>query len=318
MWDTLNNQLLLLATLIGAIASVPILVEFLIDRRKRKERLSLALDDEAVDDLHPRVAGLDELLAENADLIDRARDPAPYRPLTLGNEILILGRPQTGKRSLAQRIAKEARFDRLVTVYNPRNKDALAKAKSLLHGHKRKKAMLLLPRIDLVFQDPDEDLRAELDALIETTTNKENVLVVGTAVEFEADSELDNVFGTKLVLPGTPRSEDPARHVGEEARRMLTQVIRFYLKDATDAGFALAGMTPDEFVMRVLQRVGNPAEVEDIVALCRTRAIHRRRTGKTTGLEIDADVLSRAMDRVIVNVDAPPRRNPTHAEGRGA
>ncbi len=318
MWDLMNEPLLLLATIVAAIAALPPLVEFLLDRRKRKERLALSIEDEPVADLRPRVAGMDELIADNADLIDRARDPEPYKPLTLGNEILILGPPQNGKRTLAQLIAREARFDRVVTVYNPRNKDALTKAKSLIHGHLRRKVLLLIPHVDGVFDKRDEDLMAELDALIETTTGKDNVLVVGTATSLDPDSDLDNLFGTKIVLPGAVRAEEERRPIPEEARRVLAEVTRFYLKEAVDAGFVLSGISTEDFVARLLVHVGNPAEVEDILALCRTRAIHRLRLGRTAGLEIDADVLAKAVSRVLVNVPPPPRRNSANAGNGGA
>ena len=54
---------------------LPTLIEFLIDRRKRKERIALSLDDLAVADLEVRLAGLDALLADIVDLIDRAKHP---------------------------------------------------------------------------------------------------------------------------------------------------------------------------------------------------------------------------------------------------
>ena len=110
---------------------------------------------------------MDDLLAGIADLIDRAGDPHAYAGLAVGNEILIIGTNLSGKKSFAQRVAKEARLDRLITVYNPRNGDALAKAKSLVQSYSRQKIMLLLPRIDEVFEQEDEELLSELEALIE-------------------------------------------------------------------------------------------------------------------------------------------------------
>ena len=61
--------------------------------------------------------------------------------------------------------------------------------------------MLLLPRIDLAYKEGDPDVLTELDALIETTSERHNVLVVATTVSFETNSDLDNLFGIKLALP---------------------------------------------------------------------------------------------------------------------
>ena len=70
----------------------------------------------------------------------------------------------------------------LPLVYNARNADALTSAKSLLQRYRRRKVMLLLPRLDNVVEDEDEEVLAELDALIETTAERSNVQVVGTVV----------------------------------------------------------------------------------------------------------------------------------------
>ena len=150
----ISDQILLIATVIGAVATLPTLIEFLIDRRKRKERIALSLDDLDVDDLDVRLAGLDVLLQDIADLIDRAKNPEAYASLQVGNEILIVGPSLSGKKALAYKIAKEAGMDRLIVVYNARNADALAKAKSLIQHYRRQKVMLLLPRLDHVTDDP--------------------------------------------------------------------------------------------------------------------------------------------------------------------
>ncbi|MEK7866379.1 MAG: AAA family ATPase [Planctomycetota bacterium] len=304
-----GEQILILATVVGAIAALPPLIEFLVERKKRKERLALSLDVEDVADLAPRIAGLEEVLEDARDLIDRARNPEPYAGLGAGNEVLILGPQLIGKQSLAQRIAKEASFDRLITVYNPRNKDALAKAKSLLVSFRRHKVMLLIPNIDHVFDREDEDLRAELDALIETTTERKNVLVIGTATRCEPASDLDNLFGTKLVLPGMERAEVEARPLASDARLMLSKVARFYLDSATTAGVRLAGLSPEQVVERLLAVVSNAAEIEDILVLSRTAAIHRKRSGRAQEVEIGPEILERAISRVIVHVASRPGSN---------
>ena len=153
-----TEQVLVFAVFVGSVAALPAFIEFVTEMRKRKERIDLSLEDEMVSTIRPRVAGMDDLLASIADLIDRARNPAAYQDLKIGNEVLIIGPHQTGKKSLAQRIAQLAGMDRVVTVFNPRDSDALAKAKSLVRGYKRQKVMLLLPRIDLAYQEGNPEV----------------------------------------------------------------------------------------------------------------------------------------------------------------
>lgn len=302
----LTEQIIVIATVVGAVATLPTLIDFLIERRKRLERIALSLDDVEVRNLEVRLAGLDHLLADIADLIDRARHPEAYASLNPGNEILVIGPSLSGKRTLALRVAREAAMDRVITVWNPRNADALAKAKSLIQGYHRQKVMLLLPRLDLAFEQEDQEVLTELDALIETSSGRRNVLVVGTAVAFRPDSAIDNLFGVKLVLPGTPVAPAMARRADEPVRRMLIDVARFYLRSALAAGFVLAGLSEEAFIDRILRSVANPAEVEDIVVLCQTSALHRRRTGATQRPEITPESLEKAIARVIVNLESAP------------
>lgn len=299
-YTLVNEQLILIATIVAAIAALPPLIEFVIDRRKRKERIDLSLDDVAVADLRPRLAGMDELLGDIADLIDRARNPDRYPHLTVGNEVLILGPNLSGKKTLAQRIAKEAKIERLITVYNPRYADALAKAKSLIHRYRRTKLMLLLPRIDSAFEKEDEDVLSELEALVETTSEKANVLVVGTAVSIMPDSPLDNAFGIKIVLPGTRQEVTTEHDRGEDVERMLRQVVGFYHEQSAKAGFRLDGLSVEELTQRVLRKVNNPAEIEDIFSVMQTAAIYRRHSGQSSDLLITPGVLDTAVSRVIV------------------
>lgn len=300
VYTLVNEQLILLATIVAAIAALPPLIEFLVDRRKRKERIDLSLDDVAVADLQPRLAGMEPLLADIADLIDRAREPQRYANLTVGNEVLILGPNLSGKKTLAQRIAKEAKLDRLITVYNPRNADALAKAKSLVRRYRRAKLMLLLPRIDSAFEKEDEDLLSELEALIETTSEEAHVLVVGTAVTLQPDSPLDNAFGIKLVLPGTRQVLPTDRQTSESAMRLLREVVRFYYEQACTAGFKPDGLTAEAVTERILAHANNPAEIEDIFALARTAALYRRNNRIASDLSINGNDIDTAIARVIV------------------
>ncbi len=296
----ITEQLLVLAVFVGSVAALPAFIEFVAEVRKRKERIDLSLEDELVSSLRPRVAGMDNLLNNIADLIDRARNPAAYQDLKIGNEVLIIGPHQTGKKSLAQRIAQLAGMDRVVTVFNPRDSDALAKAKSLVRGYKRQKVMLLLPRIDLAYQEGDPEVLTELDALIETTSERQNVLVVATTVSFEANSDLDNIFGIKLVLPGAKVGKAHRVEIPKDAQQMLAEVATYYLNEAKRHGFVLQGMSEQVFCDRILESVINPAEVEDIVALCETAALYRKRSRQAVELVFTLEILELAMARVVV------------------
>jgi hypothetical protein len=299
-----TEQVLVLATIIGSVAALPSFIEFISGVRKRRERIDLSLEDEAVDQLHPRLAGMGDLLSSIEDLVDRARFPQAYQELKIGNEVLIIGPSQSGKKSLAQTLAKATGMERLITVYNPRDSDALAKAKSLVSSYKRKKIMLLLPRIDLAYKESDPEVLTELDALIESTSERQNVLVVATAVSFEPDSDLDNLFGIKLALPGAEvigvnRRAAP-EEVQPEVQQMMAEVARFYLAEAQRRGFQVQEMTEDEFCTLILAEAMNPAEVEDIVVLCETAALFRRRTNRATELIFTREILDTAIARVVI------------------
>ncbi len=297
----LAEEILAVAALIGALASMPIFLEFWFDRSKRRGRIALSLEELDVADIHTVLAGCDDLLRDIADLIDRARHPDVYRDLRVGNEILIIGPASMGKKTLAKRIATDAQMDRLLIVHNPRNADALAKAKQIVQKSGRDKVMLLLPRLDLIEPKEDEELLTELDALIETATSRANVLVVGTATNYVPGNELDNLFGIVLAMPGT--SIEPARHIPPrrpEVTRMLEAVITHYLHKALQQGDQLQGMTEDEFAARVLAAVTTPAQIEDIVALCQTAALYRQRTKQTPARIITPEILETVIQRAII------------------
>jgi hypothetical protein len=296
----ITEQLLVFATIVGSVAALPVFIEFIAEVRKRKERIHLSLEDEPVSAFHPRLAGMDALLSSIADLVDRARHPETYQDLKIGNEVLIIGPNQSGKKSLAHRIAQMAGMDRIITIYNPRDSDALAKAKSLVRSYKRPKVMLLLPRIDLAYQQSDPELLTELDALIETTSERQNVLVVGTTVSFEADADLDNLFGIKLVLPGSDVVQVHRREVPPDAQKVHAEVARFYLAEARRRGFELQGIAEDAFYQRILEVVMNPAEIEDILVLCETTARYRQRSKQAQGLLFTPEILELTLSRVVV------------------
>ena len=297
----LAEEILAVAALIGALASMPIFLDFMFDRSKRRGRIALSLEELDVADIHTVLAGCDDLLRGIADLIDRARHPDVYRDLRVGNEILIIGPASIGKKTLAKRIAVDAQMDRLLIVHNPRNADALAKAKQIIQRSGRDKVMLLLPRLDLIEPKEDEELLTELDALIETATSRANVLVVGTATNYVPGNELDNLFGIALAMPGTsiePAPDIPARR--PEVTRMLEAVIAHYLRKALQQGDQLQGMTEEDFAARVLAAVTNPAQIEDIVALCQTAALYRQRTKQTPARIITPEILETVIRRAII------------------
>lgn len=299
-----NEQLLLIATILGTIAALPALIEFLMERRKRKERIALSLDDVLVSSLNPRLAGMDDLLESISDLIDRARNPREYALLDAGNEILIVGPSLSGKKTLAQIIARRSELQRIITVYNPRNTDALAKAKTLISADRSTKIMLLLPRIDQAFERQDDEVLTELEALIETTAEQPNVLVVGTAVELIPNSPLDNLFGIKLVLPGTTHPAQAPAPPNVEVRRVLADATRYYLGEAQKRGFSLHELSESQFVDRVVEVSSNPAEVEDIVTLCQTAALYEQRARRQAQLLITAAMLQTAISRVVTILPA--------------
>ena len=231
--------------------------------------------------------------------MDRARTPSAYQDLKIGNEVLIIGPNQSGKKSLAQRIAQMAGMERLVTVYNPRDSDALAKAKDIVRGYKRKKVMLLLPRIDLAYQMGDPELLAELDALIETTSEA---------------SERSGGGDDRLVC-GRQRSGQHLRHQtgasrrGPEScrppgdlRRGSARLIRgysFLSLRGTAPRLSTGGNERGGIQSRILECVVNPAEIEDIVVLCQTTALYRQRTRKTSRAIFTREILETAIARVV-------------------
>ena len=85
-------------------------------------------------------------------------------------------------------------------------------------GYKWQKVMLLLPRIDLAYQQGNPEVLTKLDALIETTSERQNVLVAATTVAFEANSDLDNIFGIKLLLPAAKVARRIARRYPKTPR----------------------------------------------------------------------------------------------------
>ena len=59
-------------------------------------------------------------------------------------------------------------------------------------------------------------------------------------------------------------------------------------------------MSEDEFCALILADAMNPAEVEDIVALCETAALFRRRTNRASELIFTREILDTAINRVVI------------------
>ena len=298
--STLSDQILTVAALLEAVVLLPVLLEFIIERRKRKHSVDLSLEVIDVATINSQLAGLNETLTDISDLIDRARHPEAYDELQLGNEILIAGPPLSGKKSLARRIAKDAAYDRLIIVHNPRNADALAKAKHMLTRGRSRKTMLLLPRLDLIDEREDEELLVELDAVIETVSELSHTLVVGTSNRLVSGSEIDNLFGITITLPGAPVVPAPYMPLLADVHRMLAAVAEFYIGRVQKTGYVLADISREGFIARVLMSVTNPAQIEDIVGLCQTTAIHRQRIRKTADRQITSEILELSIRRVVV------------------
>ncbi|MFA4995295.1 MAG: hypothetical protein WC521_08355 [Bdellovibrionales bacterium] len=299
---TLSDQIFTVVGLVEAIALLPILLEFLIERRKRRHAVDLSLEILDVAEMEVHLAGVGDLVTDISDLIDRARHPEAYAELRLGNEILIAGPPLSGKKALAKRIAIEASFDRIIIVHNPRNVDALARAKHLATHNKRKKTMLLLPRLDLINEREDEELLTELDGVIEATSELSNTLVVGTTSKLIVGSEVDNLFGVTLALPGAPIVQEPVQPLRSDVHRMLGDVAEFYLDRTMREGYQLKDISRDGVIARILINATNPAQIEDVIVLCQTSSIFRQRKGeKGTERVITPDMLELAMRRVIMS-----------------
>ncbi len=294
------EQIVMLATITEAVVLAPILFEFLIERRKRAHAVDLSLEIIDVTKMKVELAGMDDLMADIRDLIDRARHPEAYKDLRFGNEILIAGPALSGKKALAKKIAKEADFDRIIVVYNPNNADALARARHLMLRWRKRKVMLLLPRLDLINECEDDALLAELDALIETAADLNRALVIGTTNKMLVGGEVDYLFGMTLTLPGAPIVAQAAPPLQPDVHRMLSSVAEFYLDRMLKAGYQLKDISRDGFLARILVSVTNPGEIEDTVAICQTMAIYRQRM-KETGKErlVTPDIVELSLRRVV-------------------
>lgn len=307
LFGLLTEQLIVLATVAGAVAAMPALLEWLAERRRRREFLALSLDEVDLRTREVRSAGLDPLVAENADLIDAIRSPERYpKAATTGNEILILGVPMSGRKSLALRLAQEAGLQRALVLHNAANVDALAWSRDRILRMRGVTWLLLIPNLDRVFARADDDeVVSQLEALVEASSEQRNIVVIATADSLVPDSTLDNLFGIKLLMPGTtavlprtpPRSNDALAYHRAVAEHY---VKRFAEHQVQFSG--IQGLDRDAFIARLLSLVSNPAEIEDICTLCLNAAIFRSHHGGSR--TIDAGIIDRALARTLVGVSA--------------
>ena len=299
----------LLAEAAIALVLAPELLKHFASVREREARI--ALNIEIVDpkkNTQP-VYGLDPITSGLHDFIDRARNPRAYAELDAGNEILIVGPEQAGKKALALHIAQLADIGRVVIVYNPRDADVLARAKSMIENRpslwrrivrsfalhedlpRSQKTMLLLPGLDPANGNKGEAWCDQLEALIETASSLPHVLIVGTAATYERKGEVASWFGTVLPLPeeGSAGWDD-----------MIKQIADGFLEAALKAKYRLADdFQSHDFIERILRGRPNPAEVKDIFAHCKTLATYKQRKDRGAQLLFTPEILATAIKRVI-------------------
>ena len=121
-----------------------------------------------------------------------------------------------------------------------------------------------------------------------------------TTVWFEADSDLDNVFGIKLALPGAGiNAWLTGRRSPPKPSACSSEVAHSLYSRGAQARLSAGGRSAKEdFSARILECAVNPAEIEDIVVLCQTTALYRRRIRQTTGAIFTREILETAIARV--------------------
>ncbi len=280
-----------------AVALLPELLKHIAERSERHARIGLNIEVLDPRRISQPIFGIDQFAAQIGDLIDRASKPETYSGLDVGNEILIVGSVQAGKKALALHIAKLAGMSRVIVVYNPRDADVLARAKSMIERRSSsEKTMLLLPGLDLVNSNSGEAWHDQLEALIETASSLPHILVVGTAKKYERNGEVASWFGTVLPLP---EEKTPAWDA------MIKQIAEGFLEATHKAYYRLSGIEQGDFIGRILAVAPNPAEVKDIFAQCQTLATHRLQYRQNDALVFTPEILTIAIERVIPKAFRP-------------
>jgi hypothetical protein len=293
-----------LAEIALVVVLTPTLWEYNATRRERRLRVDLNIDTVDPRKSSQPVYGVEKLLAEVNDLIDRVVNPKAYQGLHTGNEILIVGPAQSGKKALAMHIAKMAGINRVIVVYNPSDPDVLARAKNIIEKElPAGKTMLLLPGLEYIDGAKEESWHDQLDALIETASNLPQILVVGTTNKYDRHGEVASWFGTVLSLPD---ERSP------EWRDMLRQTAGGFLDACLGTGYLLQGIEKDAFVSRITEVAVNQAEIKDIVALCQTTALYEKRQSKAPSPVITPHILETAIQRAIPRLHVLAAPAPMH------
>lgn len=279
-WCTLAAELGLIAVL------SPELLRHLAERKERAARISLNIEILDPKKITRPVYGLSELTEQIGGLLDRVKHPEAYAGVDSGNEILIVGPEQGGKKALAFHIARETGIDRIIVVYNPADADVLARAKSMIEDEptiwqrvaraltgqkasRAEKTMLLLPGLNPVAANNGEPWLDQLAALIETAGNMPHVLIVGTAETSQRNGVVASWFGTTLTLPDSK----------DDWNKMLKQIAHGYLDAVLGSGYTLSEIARDDFVGRILAKDPSPAEINDTLMHCEAEAIYAARQG---------------------------------------
>ncbi len=301
----------LIAEATVAVVLTPELLRHNAERRDRRARINLNLEVlNPLRDTKP-VFGFDKLLADLDDVIDRAKNPAAYTSLKTGNEILICGSAEWGKKTLALHIAQKAEIGRAIIVHDPSDPDVLARAKDIIEDKQSswkqlsrhlttrapKKTLLLLPDLDYVSAPGRREAwPARLEALIETASNMPHVLVVGTSETYNNDDEVSNWFGMVLSLPQELH----------EKKKMLRHVAAGYVDNALKEKYTFNESGHTAVIDKITEAAKTPAEIEDILVQCKTAALYRQRQDFEHNRAITTDILETAIRRVIPPEIASP------------
>jgi len=298
---------------------------YLEKRRSIEERVALNIERTDLTHITQPVYALDKLLESIADLIDRVREPELYKNIRAGNEILIVGSPQGGKKALAFEIARLAGIHSAITVYNPRDPETLIHAKKLIEKKpkliernwrlvsrsvtRRPTELLLLPGLNDVNIITGEAWHDQLEALIEAASNLPHVLVIGTTDKYTPTGSVASWFGTVLEIPsehsGEPSSTQgqlnlPSTSTGRgEWEEMIGKIAQGYLDSALKENYILKETSVKSFIKKILKVRPSPAEIQDIFAHLMTLAVYMKKTQKETDLVFTDTSLKTAIRRVI-------------------
>jgi hypothetical protein len=309
----------LIAEAAVAIVLTPEFLKYNTEQKERRARIKAVIEtinpQKGIDPIY----GLDSLIDRISDVIHRVKEPIHYAHLAAGNEILIVGPSQSGKKALAYHIAKNAHINRVITVYNPSDTNALAHAKLMIEHDRRSwraaarhltgrtpfTTMLLLPNLDSANGHTGETWQDQLEALIETASTMPNVLVVGTCEKYDRNNEVASWFGTVLPFP-----------VGDDFKKVMRETAEGYLDAALKLDFKLVDIQREAFIEKMLAVAANPSELKDIMVLCQTSAIFNKVEKCKGSLNLTENILRHAIDRVVPKLSSPETKASQDAQPR--